>query len=106
MSTWNITFIIQKVSSEVRMNHKREVVKNETVVNIEVIDIDLNLILNCKDANSRFSNEDIYSVDRKNILKEEIEEEMIKEYYVSSCKLDFTNKTGKIKLSYPKVNLI
>ncbi len=106
MSAWNITFIIQKVLREVSNNHKREVVKNETVVNIEVNDTDLNLILNCKDASFKFSNDDIYNIDRKNILIEVIKDEMIKEYYVSSYRLDFTNRIGKVNLSYPKINLI
>ena len=106
MSTWSINFIIQNVRSEERINNKREVVKNETIVNIEIEDTDLNIMLNCKDGNSKFSHEELLKSDRENILKDEIKENMIKDYYVSSFKLDFTNKTGEVKLSYPKINLI
>ena len=70
------------------------------------MDTDLNLILKCKDANAVFCNEELFDIDRKNIAADEIEEKMIKEYYVTSYKLDFTNKTGEIKLTYPKINLI
>ena len=106
MITWNIKFIIPEVKSEVRIDYKREIVKEESVISIEISDTELILMLNCKDADCKFCNDELFHCDRKNILKEEIKEEMIKEYYVRSYKLDFTNKTGEVKLSYPKINLI
>lgn len=107
MSLWSIEFVIEDVRSNERINYKRELTKEETIVNLEIEDVDLIMILKCNSSSLKFSYKELFDEDKKNILKkDEIKEEMIKEYFVSNYKLDFTNRTGRIRLSYPKVNLL
>ncbi|MGY0373239.1 hypothetical protein [Clostridium sp. JNZ J1-5] len=106
MAKWDVKFIIHEIKRSERINGKRELLKKESEVNIKVDDVDLDIMLKCKDANSKFSYEELLKSDKKNILNDEVKEDMIKEYYISSYKLDFTNKTGEIKLSYLKLNLL
>ncbi|WP_160678404.1 hypothetical protein [Clostridium sp. C8-1-8] len=106
MAKWDIKFIIQEIKRSERINGKRELLKKESEVNIKIDDIDLDIMLKCKDGNSKFRYEEVLKADKESILSDEIKEDMIKEYYVSSYKLDFTNRTGEIKLSYLKLNLL
>lgn len=106
MNTWNVEFIIQSIKCEEKDDYKKKIIKNETVCNVEVTDSDLNIILKCNDSfNTKFTYDKLFELDRDNILDDEINECMIKEYYVSTYELDFTNKAGKVRLSYPKRNL-
>lgn len=44
-----------KIKSDERMNYKRKLVNDETVANVEAEDIDLNIMFNCNNSNSKFS---------------------------------------------------
>lgn len=106
MNTWNIEFIIQAIKCEEKDDYKKKIVKNETVCNFEVTDLDLDIMLKCNDQfNTKFTYDKLFELDRDNLVDDEINECMIKEYYISSYELNFTNKTGKVRLSYPKRNL-
>lgn len=105
MAKWFIKFIIPEIKSSERVNWKREHVKKKSEIDIQIDDIDLDIMLKCKDANSKFSYDELFKNDKENILNDEITEDMIREYYVSSYKLDFSKKTGEIKLSYIRMNL-
>lgn len=107
MNKWNIKFIIEKIRSSERVNSRRDIIKNETTINLEIEDIDLEIMLKCNNAfKGTFSYDKLFEEDKKNILKPEVEENMIKEYYVNSYNLNFTDKVGCINLCYPKVNLL
>lgn len=107
MRNWNIKFIIQKIRSDERINHKKEVIKNETVVTLEIDNIDLDIILKCNDPyKTKFSYDKLFQRDKMNISNDEITEDMIKEYYVNNWELNFSERNGIVNLNYPKTNIL
>lgn len=106
MIKWSIKFIIQEIRSEESISYHKGIVKKKTVVDMEIEDTDLNKILICNDSfKTKFSFDKLFEEDKKSILKSEISEKMLIEYYVNGYELNFTDRSGVIYLYYPKINL-
>nr|WP_302596372.1 hypothetical protein [uncultured Cellulosilyticum sp.] len=108
MEGWKIEFVLPKLRGcKNEQDHKRVLVKDETIISLKIDDMSLNILLNCTDElKSSFCNDETLKEDIQSIIDNMVSLDMIKYYYVSKFQLDFTNKKGQINLNYPKVNLM